>query len=250
MIESPLDQPVQLAPTVPVEVPAEVPVEDWEDCVYEIEVIETPELECWPEEAIPVEDVQRFSISFDDAALRYEPGDGSLQISTQSNVLSYGGDWEVVQIEPSVYAFRQQIWKNFYWQVDTISKQVTEITNGSFGESGGDEKVLNVVVDTVGSDQNPDWFYLRFNDAYLNRSQKNNTVTIAAAQGTVLSYGWDWSVVELSPYLFQLKQNNWQSFYWEVNTSDPFAYRVEGGTFGQSNGGSWEDLDVTVDVVY
>lgn len=202
-----------------------------------------------PEEVLEYDEVQRFLIYFYDGALRYEPGDGSLQISTQQNVLSYGQDWQVLLMEPGVYAFKQDVWQGFYWKVDTVAKLAYRVTNGSFGESGGDEEPLDIIVEIVGDDKSPDWFYLRFDQAYIVRS-KDGTFQIAS-QNNVLSYGLDWEVAEVSPDLFQIKQDYWQSFFWEIDTTKSEAVRVEGGTFGLSYGGqSIEALDVIVDVVY
>lgn len=229
----------------------EPPTEIWADVdTPDVDAVEVPvDDQMTPVEVLEYDEVQRFFIRFNDGALRYEPGDGSLQISTQQNVLSYGQDWQVLLMEPGVYAFKQDVWQDFYWKVDTVSKAAYRVTNGSFGEDGGDEKQLDIIVETVGDDENPDWFYLRFDEAYIVRS-KEGAFQIAS-QNNVLSYGLDWEVSEVAPDLFQIKQDYWQSFFWEIDTTQSKAVRVEGGTFGLSYGAqSIEDLDVTVDVVY
>jgi len=231
VVEPPIDIWTDVA--IPDVGPAEVPADD----------------QTTPEDVLEHAEVQRFFIRFNDGALRYEPSDGSLQISTQQNVLSYGQDWQVLLIEPGVYAFKQDVWKGFYWKVDTVAKLAYRVTNGSFGEGGGDEEPLDIIVETVGDDENPDWFYLRFDEAYIVRS-KEGAFQIAS-QNNVLSYGLDWEVSEVAPDLFQIKQDYWKSFFWEIDTTQSKAVRVEGGTFGLSYGAqSIEDLDVTVDVVY
>lgn len=194
------------------------------------------------------DELQRFLIKFNDAYLVYEPGEPGLQIAAQSNVLSYGWDWEVVELKPYLYAFRQANWDGFYWKVNTSRKEVYRVTNGSFGELGGDQELLNMTVDTVGSPEAPERFTLDFVDAYLVRA--NDGVLQIATEGNVLSYGSDWEVVELQPYLFQLRQSVWKGFYWQVNTSREIAQRVNDDNFGQLSDRDRDDLDVQIEAVY
>ncbi|MBE9069551.1 hypothetical protein IQ260_23170 [Leptolyngbya cf. ectocarpi LEGE 11479] len=192
--------------------------------------------------------LEQFLIHFNDAYLVYEPDQPGLQIAAQQNVLSYGLDWEIVQLKPYLYAFRQRNWQNFYWKVNTSRQEVYRVTNGTFGELGGDEELMEMSVDNVGSPESPDRFFLRFQDAYLVKAQ-DGVLQIATEQN-VLSYGGDWQVVELKPYLFQLKQDVWQGFHWQVNTSRQIAERINGETFGQLGGDSRESLAVEIEAVY
>lgn len=194
------------------------------------------------------EDLQRFLINFNDAYLVYEPGVPGIQIAAQNNVLSYGWDWEVVELKPYLYAFRQANWDGFYWQVNTSRKEVYRVTNGSFGELGGDKEQLEMSVDTVGSPEATERFMLRFVDAYLVRA--NDGVLQVATEGNVLSYGGDWEVAELQPYLFQLRQSVWKGFYWQVNTSREIVQRINDDNFGELSDRDRDDLDVQVEAVY
>ena len=193
-------------------------------------------------------ELEQFLIHFNDAYLVYEPDQPGLQIAAQQNVLSYGLDWEIVQLKPYLYAFRQQNWQNFYWQVNTSRQEVYRVTNGTFGQLGGDQELMKMSVDTVGSPNSPERFFLRFQDAYLVRN-RSGVLQIATEQN-VLSYGSDWQVVELQPYLFQLKQDVWQGFHWQVNTSRQIAERINGETFGNLGGDSRESLNVEIEAVY
>ena len=95
--------------------------------------------------------------------------------------------------------------------------------------------------------QTPKRFLLRFSDAYLVYQPGTTTLQIAAV-GNVLSYGKDWQVKKMKPYLYHMRQNVCKEFYWKVNTSREEVYKVTGGTFGQL-GGQSTVLDITVDVV-
>ncbi len=191
--------------------------------------------------------LQRFLLRFNDAYLVHVPNTSTLQIAAQSNVLSYGQDWQVQRLKPYLYHFRQNNWQDFYWAVNTSRGEVYRVRGGTFGNLGGQKEKLDIGVDSVGNANNPDRFFLRFSDAYLVKA--NTGALQIAAQGNVLSYGSDWEVQKLKPYLFQLRQNNWQNFRWQVNTSRESAQRISGGAFG-SLSGQRSDLDVQVEAVY
>lgn len=96
-------------------------------------------------------------------------------------------------------------------------------------------------------------FRLQFKDAYLvyqppAGGSGSGTLQIAA-ELNVLSYGGDWSVARLKPYLFHMKLNSWSGFYWKVNTSRHEVYRVTGGTFGSLGGSDTVIPNITVQTV-
>ena len=75
----------------------------------------------------------------------------------------------------------------------------------------------------------------------------NGTKQIVA-DGSVLSYGSDWQVRKLKPYLYHMRLKTWRGFYWKVNTSRKEVYQVTGGKFGNL-GGSDKKKNFAVDVV-
>jgi len=93
----------------------------------------------------------------------------------------------------------------------------------------------------------PKQFFIDFKDAYLVYAPSSGTKQVVA-DGSVLSYGGDWQVSKLKPYLYHMRLKTWQGFYWKVNTSRKEVYQVTGGTFGQL-GGSEKTKNFTVDVV-
>ena len=93
----------------------------------------------------------------------------------------------------------------------------------------------------------PKRFFIDFSDAYLVYAPGSGTKQIAA-EGNVLSYGGDWQVSKLKPYLYHIRLQTWKGFYWKVNTSRKEVYQVSGGTFGQL-GGTDAKKDFTIDVV-
>lgn len=191
---------------------------------------------------------QRFFLDFTDAYLVYEPSSKTLQIATEQMVLSYGGDWQKVQVKPFLFHLRQKNWKGFYWKINTSRKEIHRVNGSHFGAIGdpGGQK-LDCVVDVVGDKENPTRFLLRFNGAYLVFVPGSKTLQIVVYQN-VLSYGSDWQKCQLKPYLFHLRQNVWKGFHWKINTSRKQSYRVNGGSFC-ALGGSDSLLKMGVRVV-
>lgn len=190
---------------------------------------------------------QRFFIDFRDCYLVYAHSSNTLQIAAQSNVLSYGGDWDRSQMKPYLYALRLKTWAGFWWKINTSRKEVYQITGVPFGQMGGTEKAMPIVVEPQGSPDNPSQFLLRFKNAYLAYDVPAKSIQVIA-ELIVLSYGGDFEKCNHTTSLYQLRQNVWQGFFWEVNTVEKAAYRVNGGAFC-SAAGSKEKLNVSVRVV-
>lgn len=198
----------------------------------------------------------RFFLRFSDAYLVHVPGTSTLQIITENNVLSYGGDWEVVQIYGYLYHMRQRNWQNgdFFWKVNTSRREVYMVRHGTWGQIGPASStwtISSIGVDNVGSSMNPSQFFLRLRDAYLVYRPQYTSLQIAAAN-CVLSYGGDWEAINMKTYLFHMRQYNWSigDFYWKINTSRMEAYRVRGGPFA-GYGGEYQPMpDMTVQPFY
>lgn len=75
-------------------------------------------------------------------------------------------------------------------------------------------------------------FMLHFPNAYLVHSGSNTQLIT----GNPISYGQDWEVKKLKPFLYHVKQAKWRDFFWQVNTSREEVQLVRGGTFGSMGG--------------
>lgn len=191
----------------------------------------------------------RFKINFSNAYIVVTPGVLSMQIAAEGNVLSYGNDWQIVQVNPFLYHMKQQNWQGFYWQVNTSRKEVNKVTGNFFGTLGGNHQKLPMNVSVVGGANNsqPDRFFIYFSNAYLIYSTSSSSIQIIG-ENAVLSYGSNWSKIQMKPYLYHLKLNSWQNFYWQVNTSRKKLYVVRNGQFGTYQGNS--ELKSSSVVVY
>ena len=192
----------------------------------------------------------RFFLDFSDGYLILQPSSGSIQIVANLNVLSYGGDWESVQLKPYLYHLRLKSWKGFYWKVNTSRKETYKVTGGTFGSLGGSDTLINgITVDVVGGNTNtpPDRFLLKFSKSYLVYAPGTKTLQITA-EGYVLSYGRDWEVKKMKDYLYHMRLKTWKGFYWKVNTSRKIVKFTEGANF-ESLGGALKDTNISVRVV-
>lgn len=192
----------------------------------------------------------RFFLDFSDAYIVLEPSSGTIQVVANLTVLSYGGDWEFVQLKPYLYHLRLKTWSDFYWKVNTSRKEVYRVNGGAFGSLGGsDTKIDGISVDVVGGNTNvpPDRFLLRFSKSYIVY-EPGTTVLQVTAEGYVLSYGGDWEVIKMQDYLYHMRLKTWMGFYWKVNTSRKEVKRVEGAALG-SLGGTLTDTNIAVRVV-
>ncbi len=193
---------------------------------------------------------QRFFLDFHDAYLVYVPSSKVLQITAQMNVLSYGQDWQRVQLKPYLYHLRQKNWKGFYWQVNTVRKKVFRVTGCTFGSIGGTRQPIHgITVQTVGGSNKkaPRRFMLRFKKAYLVYVPASKILQVVTCK-TVLSYGSDWQKCNKRANIYHLKQNVWKGFFWSINTLAKKAYKVSGGSFC-GNGGTSSPLSVGVRVI-
>ena len=110
-----------------------------------------------------------------------------------------------------------------------------------------DGELLKIGVEVVGNPQRPTRFFLRFSDAYLVHVPDTKTLQITA-QNNVLSYGKDWDIRQVNPYIYHLRQGNWRDFYWKVNTFVERVYRVRNGMFGDE-GGQETNLNINVESI-
>jgi hypothetical protein len=87
----------------------------------------------------------RFILRFKEARLVYLTASKTLQLITGDKVLSYCQDFQKCNLTASVYHFKENFWKGFYWKVDTIQKKVWKV-NGTFCKAGAGGTLLNIGV--------------------------------------------------------------------------------------------------------
>jgi hypothetical protein len=195
---------------------------------------------------------KRFLLHLGGASLVYDPQSGTLQITDEGNVLSYGSDWQVHKLKPYLYHLRLGTWQGFYWMVNTSRREAYRVRGGTFGQVGGSQTRLGglnveVVGGGPGGMQEPDRFLLRFKTSDLVYVPDKDVLQLAAFDN-VLSYCSDWQRCRVNTNLYDLRQTNWKGFFWKVNTASRKAWRTTDGDFCHP-GGSDELLHIKVSVV-
>jgi hypothetical protein len=208
---------------------------------------EAPVLEAPRPGALALAQPERFTLNFSDAYLVYDPQSGTLQITAQGNVLSYGGDWEARKVKPYLFHMRLKTWQGFFWQVNTSRKEVFRVRGGTFGSvMGGTSARLAVNVEVVGGAgaSEPERFLIKFPKSYMVYAPANDVLQLTA-EGNVLSYCSDWKRCKLQANMYHFKQNNWDRFFWKVNTISKKVWRCRNGVFCRA-GGSDQMLHIKV----
>ncbi|HSQ35933.1 MAG TPA: hypothetical protein VLQ89_08080, partial [Candidatus Binatia bacterium] len=91
-------------------------------------------------------------------------------------------------------------------------------------------------------------FFVDFRDAYLVFEPASNNLQIVAAN-SALCYGQKWDKVQLKPYLYHLRRNDWTNFFWQVNTSRKEVLMIRNGDFGRITAGERQELAIEVEPV-
>lgn len=87
----------------------------------------------------------RFFLRFSEARLVYQVSSKTLQLATGNKVLSYCQDFQKCNLTASVYHFKENFWKGFYWKVDTLQKKVWKVS-GTFCQPDTGGILLNIGV--------------------------------------------------------------------------------------------------------
>ncbi len=88
----------------------------------------------------------RILIRFPRAQMICAPKDGTIQILAGGAVLSDGTDWQVAKLKPYLYHLGMKTWESFFWKVNTDRKQAWKVEKGAFGQLGGTDTELKVIV--------------------------------------------------------------------------------------------------------
>lgn len=64
------------------------------------------------------------------------PATKTMQIAAEGMVFSYCGDWQFAVVHPYLFHLKQNVWKGFYWKVNTSRKEIYLTTGTHFGVIG------------------------------------------------------------------------------------------------------------------
>jgi hypothetical protein len=90
---------------------------------------------------------ERFTVPLPTARIVHKLGSSSLQITTGTQVLSYGTDWQIEQAKPNLVHLRQANWRDFFWEADTASGTLRRVKGGTFGQLDGERQRIDARVE-------------------------------------------------------------------------------------------------------
>ncbi len=203
---------------------------------------------------------KRFILRFTEGsrtALIYHLRRGTVKLMAEGDPVMLH-NWQVRRLKSYLYHLRHKNWRSFFWKVNTSRRQAWEVQGGRFGELGGEDHPLacKVLLYYSSSSGKPPALPGRIRRPWGRRVRVPVTfktmmiyfpsITIThlvsrpvlqiAVGNKVVSYGGDWEVRRVYPYLFHLRQKNWKNFFWAVNTSRRKAWEVRNGDFGRIGG--------------
>jgi len=87
-----------------------------------------------------------FSLILPKTEIIYEPSTKKMQATSFGNQIIYIPFWKVCKVSSHLYQFTNNIWKDFYIEVNTQEKKVYRVTNGNFCKAGGTQEFLPIQV--------------------------------------------------------------------------------------------------------
>jgi len=187
---------------------------------------------------ISVAEPKKITLTLPKTRIVYDPKTFALNVVQGDTILSDGKDWRKCRIMPYIYQIKHRTWENFHWEIDTVDKSVWRITGAKFCGKGGSDKEIRTKVLVRGGSKTtlPLEVVIELPETQLVYEPPENKFIITSF-GDRISYPQLWQACNLESHLFQFKQVNWTTRFWEVNT---FTQKVKlvttGGKFCRSGG--------------
>jgi hypothetical protein len=87
-----------------------------------------------------------FSLILPKTEIIYEPSTKKMKATSFGNQIIYIPFWKVCKVSSHIYQFTNNIWTDFYLEVNTQEKKAYRVTNGHFCKSGGTQESLPIQV--------------------------------------------------------------------------------------------------------
>jgi hypothetical protein len=181
-----------------------------------------------------------------DTRLTYEPTGFKLQVDCQGKLLSNGKDWRKCMIKPYIHQLKHLDWKNFFWEVNTLSQTVWKITGTPFCKTGGNARQIKAKVQVNGGSRTtpPTRFTILLADTRMELEPASRGFKIDAYD-TPLAYLPLWHHCQVQPHLYHVKNALWPDSFWEVDCHKKQVNVIVGGKFCNP-GGSATLLEIAV----
>lgn len=182
--------------------------------------------------------VNQFGWELPSVQLIYVPGEFKLKIISDGIIISDGKDWRKCNIRTHIFQFKHASWpKNLHWEVNTTDRGLWQVTGRPFCKTGGRSKRLQVGIRSRGGSKSsfPSQIVIEIPGVFLSYGVTSGKFKVSAFDNQMVHIPF-WRMSRLKPYLYHLRHQLWQSFFWEINTTNRSVHMIRGGTFGQEGG--------------
>ncbi|MBN2347019.1 MAG: hypothetical protein JXO51_11590 [Candidatus Aminicenantes bacterium] len=186
---------------------------------------------------ISVPEPAAFTVELPETVLHFEPADYGFRIVCADTVISDGKDWKLCRMKPNVYQIQHVSWSGFFWEIDTQSREVFEISGASFCKKGGKDRELGIRVEVTGGSllQPPSRFTLKLKQTRLRFEPAAKKFSLLAYEKPIFHLPF-WWVCRRESYLYQIRCALWQNFFWQIDTFAGEASKVTDGKFCSAEG--------------
>ncbi len=176
-------------------------------------------------------------IELPETRLQFKPADYGFEIRCHDVLLSDGKDWKLCRMKPNVFQIQHVSWSGVFWEVDTMSREVYEISGAQFCRKGGSDRDTGIRVEVSGGSLTapPASFTLKLAKTLLRYEPESKTFLLQAHGRPIFHLPFWWSCRRES-YLYQFRYAPWDQYFLEVDTRKQEARLVSGGKFCSAEG--------------
>ncbi len=169
--------------------------------------------------------------------LQFKPADYGFEIRCNDVLLSDGKDWKLCRMKPNVYQLQHVSWSGVFWEVDTMSREVYEISGAAFCKKGGSDRDTGIRVEVSGGSLTapPASFTLKLAKTQLRYEPGSKTFLLQAHGRPIFHLPFWWSCRRES-FLYQFRYAPWDKYFLEIDTLRKEARLVSGGKFCSAEG--------------
>jgi len=181
---------------------------------------------------ITVPEPAAITVEMPETVLNFLPATYGFEIVCAGTLLSDGKDWKLCRMKPSIYHLKHVSWNDFFWEVDTVAREIYEIRGADFCKKGGQDRSLKIKVEVAGGSLQtpPSRFTLKLAQTQLRYEPGSKKFSLLA-YGKPIYHQPFWWVCRRESYLFQFRYALWQGTFWQVDTIKKEVSLVRDGKF-------------------
>jgi hypothetical protein len=186
---------------------------------------------------ITVPEPAALTVDMPETVLNFQPASYGFEIVCAGTLLSDGKDWKLCRMKPSLYHIKHVSWNDFFWEIDTVAREIYEIRGADFCKKGGQDRILNIKVEVAGGSLQmmPSRFTLKLAQTQLRYEPGSKKFSLLA-YGKPIYHQPFWWACRLESYLYQFRFALWQGSFWQVDTFRKVTSLIKDGKFCSTEG--------------